>query len=267
GAAATDTSRADVLVVLRWADDTRRRATLHVVTRDGRETDREVAFAAGDPYRERGRALGYATVAIIPEDLRVPEEAPREPPPAPIPTPPSVPPEQPAPTPEGPDRLWIEATAQGMTAFVGSAGALGGGLAVRLPFGHVALRAGVGARAGDIAEAEASSLLLRADLGVGFWTVVLDPRLAVGARAGLVLFRHSLRRTAADAGPNDGTHTLMGAEAIAEASWSVVPRFALIIGAGPEIAFGKTRVLVGPSQVSVIPPFRLTAEVGARVRF
>ena len=270
GAPATDTSGADAVVVLRWADDTHRRARLHIATRDGRENDRELVFAADDPHRERGRALGYATVAIIPEDLRTPEPPPRErraePPPAPL-TAPAEPGAGAAERPERPERLWIDATAQGTTGFVGSAGAIGGGLAARVPFGPIAVRAGVAARAGAVAEADASSLMLRADVGLGFWTVVLDPRLTVGARTGFVLFRHVLRPTGPDEGRTAGTHTLLGTEAVAEASWALGARLSLIGGGGAEIAFGKTRVLVGPSQVSVIPPFRIVAELGARVRF
>lgn len=267
GAPATDTSRADVVVVLRWADDTHRHATLHVATRDGRVSDRELSFAKDDPHRERGRALGYATVAIIPEDLRVPEEPARERPPEPPRAPPARP-SEPAPrAAERFERLWVEVTAQGATGLAGSASAIGGGVAARVPFGAVALRAGVAARAGDVPEADASSVMLRADVGAGAWTVVLDPRLSVGARMGLVVLRHVLRPTGPAEGRTTGTHTLIGVEAVAEASWALGPRFAFIGGAGTEIAFGKTRVLVGPSQVSVIPPLRLVAELGARVKF
>jgi hypothetical protein len=262
---------ADVVVVLRWADDTRRRATLRVRTRDGRASERDVAFGAADPAAERGRALGFAAVAMIPEDVRLAPErvAPEPVQPSPVVT--SPPEEAPRP-PVGlrTGRVWIEATAQGTTAFAGSANALGGGVAVRFPLRSIALRVGGAVRAGAVTEADASSLLVRADAGVAFWTVAFDPRLILGARTGLVVFRHALSRTPrgeVDGSTTSGTHTLFGMELLGEASWALGSSISLIAGAGAEVAFGTTSVLLGPQRVASLPAVRVLMEAGVRMTF
>jgi hypothetical protein len=248
---------ADVFAVVRWSDDAHTRATLHTRTRDGRSTDRVLAFGGADPERERGRALGYALVAMIPEELRLVETPPRE----------AAPRARTDRADDDAGQLWLDATLQASSAFSGSATVAGGGLAARLPLRPFALRGGVAVRAGSIPEANASSLLVRADLGAAFWTVVLEPRLAVGVRSGLVLFHHALKRTRPDGGTASGTHTLLGTELVAEASWALGSRFALLGALGAEVAFGTTRVLIGTDQVTVVPPVRPLGELGVRAIF
>lgn len=258
-----DESRdADVVVVVRWADEAHTRATLHTRTRDGRSADRTVSFAPADPERERGRALGYALVAMIPGELRAPEP----PPPAKEVAPPS----RAEPGPEEPrsmGRAWIEGTFQGSTGLSGSVTLGGAGLAVRLPLPPIALRAGVALRGGSVSEADASSLLVRGDLGVALFTVVVDPRLTLGMRSGLVLFHHALKRTPPEGGTLSGTRTLLGTEVLGEASWTLGSHFALVGAIGAEVAFGTTRVLVGTREVTLLPPVRPLGELGVRAIF
>jgi hypothetical protein len=213
-----------------------------------------LAFGASDPERERGRALGYALVAMIPEELRLVEPPPRE-----------VPARGRADEETG--QLWLDGTLQVSSAFSGSATVAGGGLAARLALRPFALRGGVALRGGSIPEVNASSLLVRADVGAAFWTVVLEPRFTVGVRSGLVLFHHALKRTRPDGGTTSGTHTLIGAELLAEASWALGSRFALLGALGAEVAFGTTRVLIGTDQVSLFPPVRPLGELGVRAIF
>lgn len=272
------TSNADVVVTIRWATDTDRRATLHVRVRDGRESERVVVFGASDPERERGRTLGFAVAAMIPDDVRGPDDAPpppppkiEPPPPPPVRTTPTAPEQPPPPPPPSASiddaRVWIDASAQAATGFVGSASTVGGGLAVRMPLRPIVLRIAGAARGGDVEEAEASSTTVRGDAGVGFYTFVLDRRMTLGGRTGLAVFRHSLTRAEPDGTKTSGSHTLFGMEAMLEGSVAFSPRIAAIAALGAEVAFGTTRVLVGPSRVAVIPAVRPTAELGIRLAF
>lgn len=269
------TTNADVVVTLRWATDNDRRATLHVRVRDGRESERVVMFGAGDPDRERGRTLGFAIAAMIPDDVRGPDDAPPPPPPAPAPRSEPAPPrreEAPAPRPSPPPsiddaRVWIEPSAQAATGFVGSATTVGAGLAVRMPLRPLVLRIGGGVRGGEVEEAEATSTTMRGDAGLGFYTLVLDRRMTLGARAGVAVFHHTLTRNEPGGGNVSGNHTLGGFEAMAEGSYAFSPRIAVLAALGAEVAFGTTRVLVGPERVAVIPGVRPAVELGIRLAF
>lgn len=273
---------ADVIVQVQWSDAEHRRARLVVRTSDGRSAERTLSFDASDPASERGRALGFAVAAMIPEDLRT-EEPHEEPAPA---KPVSPPVNTPAPTPTAaptppsdarPDErrhdgdlrraLWIDATTQGALGIGGSASGLGGALAIRVPFEHLALRAGGAIRAGEVDEANASSTLVRADAGIAVFTVVVDPKLLVGARTGLVVLRHALSRTEEDGTRTSGAHTLVGLELMAEASFAIATRLAVIAAAGTEVAFGQTAVVVGEKQAATLPPVRAVFEAGARFAF
>jgi hypothetical protein len=272
---------ADVVAEVQWADGDRRHARLVVRTKDGRSTERILDFAAGDPPRERGRAIGFAVAAMIPEDLRVPDAtadatpARRLPEPVvPAPPPTAVPDAPPAKEPDRarlqPSRrssLWLEASAQGGVGVGGSATGLGGALAARVPFAHVALRIGGAIRGGHVDEANAASTLFRADGGVSFFTVVLHPDITVGARAGLLVLHHSLARIEPSGTRTAGTHTLLGAEALAEGSFAFSPRIAALLAAGAEVAFGQTAVVVTDARVAVLPPIRLVSELGLRFSF
>lgn len=271
------TAKADVVVRVRWSDDAHRRAVLTVRTTDGRESERTFSFDAADPEAERGRTLGFALVAMVPEEMR---SAPPEPPPAPPPplaTPqPSAAVESAAP-PSARDesaarsvarsRVWLDALGHASAGIAGSAGGIGGALAVRVRLGSIALRVGGAARAGDVDEANASSATLRGDAGLAYSTVLVDPHLLVGARSSLVVLRHTLRRAEADGATSSGSHTLGGVELVAEVSYAFSPWFALTAGAGTEVAFGVTRVRVGTARVAEIPPVRLIGEAGARFAF
>jgi hypothetical protein len=274
------TSNADVVVTLRWATDSDRRATLHVRVRDGRESERVVVFAASDPDRERGRTLGFAVAAMIPDDVRGPDDAPPPPPPAPPPREEAkadVRAEEPRRTEQPPPRskasvddgkVWVDVTAQGATGFAGSASSLGGGLAFRVPLRPIVLRLAGAVRGGEIPEADdATCTTIRGDAGAGLYTLVLDRKVMLGGRTGLAVFRHSLTRGERTGAQVSGTHTLLGMEAMLEAGVALSPNVLVIAAAGTEVAFGTTRVLVGPSEVTVIPAVRPTAELGFRAVF
>jgi hypothetical protein len=269
---------ADIVAEVHWSDEERQHARLVVRTKDGRTAERTLDFGPGDPARERGRTLGFAVAAMIPEELRL--EAPtsdREPSRV---SPPSAPAEP------GPPRalrstehdrpredrglrsaLWLDASAQGGVGVGGNATGLGGALAARVPFEHVALRIGGAIRGGSVDEADASSALFRADAGIAFYTVIVDPRLVVGARTGLLVLHHSLGRSEPAGLRTTDTHTLLGAEGLLEGSIALSARFAVVLATGAEVAFGQTRIIVGDTRVAVLPPVRVISELGARVAF
>lgn len=255
---------ADVVVVVRWADAERRRATVEVRPREGATSQRVLAFSDADPEAERGRAVGFAVVAMVPERLREPEAPP---PPAPAPTPPPGSVERPRPPPAREPRVWLEASAQGSAGLGGPAGAVGPALAARLPLGPLAPRLGVAGRFGDVGEADATMTTLRADAGLSYWTVLFGPTVRGGARVGLVAVRHAVRRTEPGGAATSDAHALLGAEALAEGAVAIAGPAWLVAGIGAEIAFGTTRVFVGPERVADVPPARLVGELGARFSF
>jgi hypothetical protein len=252
-------TNADVVVVVRWADDAHSHATLTVRLRDGRFAARSVAFDPQDPDLERGRTLGFAAVAMIPDDVTAAEPAPS--PERPV---------EPAPAPGKPDgtrkRVMLDLTAQGALAAAGSGDTLGGAVSGRLPLGEVFARVGAAARFGTIAEAKASVVVVRGDVGVGVSRRVLHPDFEIGARGAVVLVHYALARTETDGGKTAGSHTLAGADIAGEGGFWIARHVAIVGAVGTELAFGTTRVLVGSSSVAVIPPVRLLGELGVRVQ-
>ncbi len=82
---AEEASHADVAAEVIWRDADHRRATLRIHLRQtARWIERSFTFAASDPAAERGRTLGFAVAAILPEVAAGPGGA------APVPAPPTA---------------------------------------------------------------------------------------------------------------------------------------------------------------------------------
>lgn len=267
-----------VVGVVTWSDH-HRRATLHFQS-NGRATDRELRFDASDAPAERGRTIGFAVASMVPED-----ETPREIPPKPsAPTPPlalAIPTAAPASSasaaesPRTPPRdptttFAIDLSAVGAVGVGGYGGGMGGTLAARIPIGRgFAARVGLSARLGEVSPAQATSRAYSAAAGIAWQLWPTSSRsFGVGVRADVLLLRHEMVHFSAD-DPDDVSRSrfLPGLDLLLEGGLRLADHAALVVALGPEIALGRTTIVVRGTEVGVVPPLRLCAEGGVRVSF
>jgi hypothetical protein len=269
---------ADALVEVSWPDADRRRALLHVHPSKDAATwsDREIDFAPNDATPERGRTLGFAVASMIP--------APSAPTTATTTTTSASPTVKSAATPnegatssnpmhaEAPPtsdaaaRVALEILGVASAGVGGNATAYGGEVGARFRIANdLALRIGGGVRFGTVPEATATSSTARIDAGIAWdFAHAASRRFAFGVRVDAVVLRHALARTDRD---EQGVRWIPGVDAFLEAAWSFTSGGAVVLGVGPEVAFGTTHVVVGDATVESIPPVRLLATLGLRARF
>jgi hypothetical protein len=126
------------------------------------------------------------------------------------------------------------------------------------------------ARFGEVGVAQAAATDLGAAAGVILYVVppADQRRFALSLRADAVLLYESLSHLSQDdPEPVRGAHLLPGAAALLEGQLAVSPTLGLVLGAGPEIAFGRTDVFVHQAKVAEIAPFRLVVTGGLVARF
>jgi hypothetical protein len=258
-----------------WADSSFQRARLHVHVATANEwADDEIQFLPQDATSEKGRTLGYALASMVHRIAQSTpsstDEASKE---SPMPAR-ARPVDSPAGAQTSDTR--VEASRStlvpGVDVFVHGTGAVGGGATsagggggIRWwPLARVGLRGAVGARAGRIAEAQASTTTLFAAAGPSY-RIPLGTMVELGARADFVLLQHSVSRATVV----ETTHTrwLGALDLMLETSWFFGPHTALMAAAGAEVAFGTTSVSVGGMPMADIPPARAVGELGLRFRF
>jgi hypothetical protein len=265
---------ADALVEVSWPDADRRRALLHVhPSKDAAAwSDREIDFAPNDATTERGRTLGFAVASMIPSPsattttttISTTTSAAGDPPVvAPTPTPAHA--EAPG-SDASTTRMALELVGVASAGVGGNATAFGGEVGARFRLASdLALHVGGGVRFGSDAAADATSNTARFDAGLAWdFAHAAARRLAFGIRIDAVVLRHALARTDRD---EQGVRWIPGVDAFLEAAWSFTSGGAVVLGAGPEVAFGTTHVVVGNTTVESIPPVRLLAFLGLRARF
>jgi len=270
-----------VVGVVTWNEQRR-----HVVIRFAsaeRTGEREIRFDASDAPVERGRTVGFALASMVPDKLlasrrsSTPAPAPAPAPtPAPAPAASSLSRDEPAePTAErrgAPSRnpFAIDLAAQGAVGVAGSGGGLGGAAGARVPFGRgFAARVGIGARVGEIAEARATSRVLSGSAGLA-WQAWPTPSRAwsVGARIdGLLLVHTLVHFSPDDPEPVSRSRAVPGIDARVEGTVRLVEHASFLLALGPEIALGKTEVIVAGDRAATLPPVRLCLETGLRVWF
>ena len=255
-----------------WSDERRSEARLEVMGADGGPTRAStIAFADSDPLAERGRALGLVLAALLAPEKQAHlerEAAARAVTAAPAPTVVTSPPPSP---PSQRHRLALDAAVAGGFALAGDGSGVGGALGLRWYAGRrLGLRAGVQARFGEVASAQATSLDLAA--AAGLVVSVIPPsderRFGLAVRADALLLYQSLSHLSRDdAAPAQGGRVLPGAAALLEGQWAVSPTLALLLGGGAEIAFGRTDVVVHLQKVAELAPFRLVVQGGLAAQF
>jgi hypothetical protein len=259
-----------------WLNERRLEARVEVITTaTGASAAQTLTFDASDPVEERGRALGLVLAAMLD-----PEAAARRDPAAarrdasatevrmPAPAVVSAPPAEPV----APARRWaLDAAAEGGVALGGAGSGVGGAIGLRwLPTRRLGGRVGVRARFGEVGEAQAASLALSIAAG-GVLSII---EAAEGRRFGLamrldalLLYESLSHLSADDPEPVRRGRLLPGAALLAEAHWSLSPTLALLLAAGPEVAFGRTRVLVRQAEVAELAPIRVAVQGGLVARF
>ena len=237
------------------------RMLLHAhVPGQGGWIDRTLTFSNIDDPSERGRTAGLAVASMMPLEWRAP--APR----ATV----SLPPKKEVPPPPPPEReAWQEKGAvdlAGLVALGGARPAWGGQVTVRVDLTRiVALRALGGVRFGSVPDADADATTLSFGGGASFRVAAFPghaPRWELGLAGDVLALQPSLHR--------DGlteSRWLLGLQATAEGAWFFVHHVGIVGSVSEELAFGATRVFVGPDRVATLTPFQTVVKAGIRVRF
>lgn len=268
------TSAADVgeaarpVFVVRWSDDTRRaHLRVHVAPKSP-WVERDLGFDERDAPEERGRAVGLAVAAMLPDADDAP---PALPPVVPREEVRPVAPPAPAPAP-APASRHFDLALRGHAAF--GVGGEGGGVGGRLE-GHVLVGPSLGifgafgARVGDATYAEGRASHLVATAGLSF-RAPLGRRVELGGSLGAGLVRDEVRHFSADGDdpqPVSESRVLPAGSLGARGSYFISETAALEVGLGADVAFGTTDVVVEGTVRGTLVPVRLSVEPGVRVRF
>jgi hypothetical protein len=254
--------KARSIVQVSWLDAGRSRARLRLhVAHSDHWTVRTISFDQADTLPERGRTLGLAVVSMLPEETlaarsrRLSSRGDEPDSGAPVDLP----------------RTGLRLVAIGSVGLGGTAGGIGGGFAAeRFLTSLLALRAGVGARTGDVPGLNGTDLTTYAALGISLWPARPAPnrRVAVGVRLDALALHHDLSHRSMDVLARQ-SRWLPGADVLAEIGWTLTPSVELVTTLGVEVAFGATDVLVEPGggPVATIPALRVVAEGGIRIWF
>ena len=257
-------------VVLHWEEGGRRAHVRLHVEKSAPWIERDLGFDERDAPEERGRAVGFALAAMLPEDAQRPRQPPIPPPPglgAPLSQPVAPTPAQPPPR---PPRLDLAVRAQ----LVGGAGGVGGGAGGSLE-GQVflgrwlAAHATVGYRAAQASRAEGTAHHLRAGAGMSV-RVRIAQKLELSPTFDVLVLRDAVSHLSPDLDepePVTQSRLLPGARADLRLSWFVTESAALELAIGSEVAFGTTTIFLEGQPVTSIVPVRLGIEPGLRVRF
>ncbi len=127
------------------------------------------------------------------------------------------------------------------------------------------------ARFGEVGGAQAAAVDLAAGAGVVLFLIppAEQRRTALALRADALLLYESLSHLSSDdVEPVRGARLLPGARALVEGQLAEIsPTLSLVLGAGPEVAFGRTDIFVHQEEVAELPPLRLVVEGGLVARF
>ncbi len=257
-----DERHAGAVATLRW-DPSHTSATIHLHrAREGRWVDRTIVFRAADAPAERGRTIGFAVASMLPE-----QELPRAPEHRIIIAPPPPTAHHPF---DGPWHGSFDAQAVGALPFSGYGAGVGADLSGQWYLSRLGFRLGAVIRAGDVAPAQATSIMV--SVAAGLEVRIVEP--AAGERFGLALrfdmlatFLSLRHLDADDPSPVVQDRWLPGGDLVAEGTFQLGPATAIILGLGAEASLGSTNVYVARKPVATIEPIRLVGELGLRARF
>lgn len=253
----------DAVVEITWPEQKFGRARIRLYARRrAMWIEREVTFAPGDAEVERGRTVGYAFAAMIPEAIATSEaDVVVEPAARPIVV---APPRKAAPalvrdvvTEPRPPRFTLEVRGNGL--YGGAATLLGAGLAGRwLAASPWSLGAGIDLRRGLLGPVVLSSV--RISIGAAA-RVSLGPRVDVAL--GLDLAAEYLSSRLGDA---TATRWIPLAIVAPELSWFALDSLALVLAPYAEVAAGPAVVTIGGAEIGRLPAVRIGLTAGVRWR-
>jgi len=264
--------RAKAVVELRWADAAGPRGAggrdatrmqLHVhLTSDAGDAgekawiDRTLNFANVDDPVERGRTAGLAVASMMPLEWRVPE-ARREPAEGL-----RVAPDTRNERDENARHEVFSVDLSGLAALGEHGAAWGGQATARVQPGRAfALEVLGSARFGSVSSADANARTLAVGAGFAVPMVRREP-WELGVSADVLALGQSLER-----GDATEARWLAGAQVNVEGVWFFSRRVGVVVAVGEEVAFGATRVFIGPDRVATLSLFQTLVKVGLRVRF
>lgn len=277
-------SDADGVVELSFSPEGQK-ARLHCyISREKRWLDREISFGESrgsvqSEISERGRLLGFAVATMYagdagdagntePEAAATPE--PKAPPPPLVPSMPAPARDRPPPArPEHQARRMAEFSAIVSSGLGGTASGLGAGAGFRLGLaGPVWGRLFVAGRAGNIPEAQASTRTALMGGGVAVALLPESSSYELGARLDAFAgYFDASHLSEDDVEPDRRSRWQLGGDLVAEGGWRLSPVAGLFLGIGLEAMLGETAIYTHHERVAVVPPFRVTAELGFRTRF
>lgn len=257
----------DAVVEVTWPDEKFGRARIRVYARRRAVwIERDVTFSASDAEPERGRTVGYAFAAMMPDAIS--ESVPTPPSPSetgltPVPSPPASP--LPGPRADvAPLRRtyspFIALDLRGAALYASSASLLGGGFAARwLAARGWSFGASVDVRRGSLGSLAVADV--RAAAGVGVRTA-LAGAVELALVVDLVVTRLSLTRG------NDGSvaRWIPGFALGPELHWLTTPAIGVVLAPALEIAAGQALVTVGGVPAERLPVLRWTVCAALRVR-
>ena len=264
----------DAVAQVVWLGTEHRRAMVHCyLGKLHRLVQREVAFDEDADLKDRERMLGFVVASMLPSEAELDSESPQQT------KEPQAPPSQgeraaasSASVSAAPSHFLglAEVLGLGASGIGGSASGFGAEVGGRWLFAQsLSLRIAGGLRRGDIPEASASSEVEFLSLGLAFESPVSEgSRFALGGRASALALRHEVDHLSSDdREPVRRSRVLPGADAFFEATWHFSASAGIVAGAGVELAFGHTDVLVKGNEVTEIPPLRALVELGIQAKF
>jgi hypothetical protein len=252
-----------------WADERRLEARLDVVTVDGGQIrNSTISFDASDPLAERGRAIGLVLAALLAPEKQARLESEKHPS---VDVTPVAAVAAVSPPAQATRQLALDAAAQGGFAVGGDGSGAGGAIGLRWQRrSRIGLRVGVQGRLGEVPSAQATVTDVAAAAGLVLYVVPpADERhfaLAVRVDA-LLLYEVLSHLSSDDVDSVRGWHLLPGASFLVEGQLAISPTLALVLAAGPEVAFGRTDVFVHQRKVAELAPFRVVVAGGLVARF
>lgn len=279
--------KADVIVEVTWPSGDDSRAHLHArLRRAAPWVDRDLGFAATAPAWERGRAIGLAIAAMVPDEEPAAPSSPSSPSSPAPPAPPSAsatprsPPVRdagtgermpPSATPSGRARGAIGALAE-LAPSSGGEG-LGGGARLDASWSltpRLLARASAGARFEPFPDARAHVSSFGAGGGLALQLFTLADGSCLVARADLLASYVTVVRDRRDGTTERHGRWLPAAALFAEGSLSLSPlsaRGSLFVALGVELAFGTTTIAVANDSTFALPGVRPLGQVGFRWAF